>query len=58
MERARQTRLMSITFEKYMTDIVPLAIQVELYFSDNIFGHFSVRISPFVMIHCLANHLT
>ena len=55
MERARKAWMMPLTFEKYMTDVVPLAIQIELYFSDSVlFDWSSVMFSPFVMLHYLA----
>ena len=47
MERAREAWLMPLRFERLMTDVVPLAIQIELYFQD--FLPCPVFISPFVM---------
>ena len=56
MERAREAWLMPLMFGKYMTDIVPLAIQIELYFCDSItlFDYTFVKVTPIVMLHYLA----
>ena len=46
---------MPLTLEKYMIDILPLAIYIELYFCDSIlYDLFYVRVSPIVMLHYLA----
>ena len=50
-ERAKQTWLIPLHFEKCMTDMLPLAIQIELYFCD--FVTF-VSIQPLLMTHYLA----
>ena len=57
MERGRQAWLMPFTTEKCMTDILPLALQIEIYFLDNYLGmtQFS-EISPFVILQYLAFH--
>ena len=34
MQRARKAWMFNLVFRKHMTDVVPLAIQIELYFSD------------------------
>ena len=52
--RAGKAWLMPLSFEKYMTALVPLAIQIELFFSEGFLGNLPVRVSPFVMIHYLA----
>ena len=50
-ERARKAWLIPLHFEKCMTDMLPLAIQIELYFSGpNIF----VTIQPLVLAYYLA----
>ena len=54
MQRARKAWLMQLHFEKSMTDIVPLAIQIELYFSDIMLGYYDVPVSTFVLIYYLA----
>ena len=56
MHRARDTWLMDIVFDKWMSDILPLAIQIELYFYQ--FDPFYnivdiVRLSPYVCAYYL-----
>ena len=53
MERAREAWLTPLRFHKYMMDVVPLAIQIELYFSDN-FLSTPVCVKSFVMLYYLA----
>ena len=53
IERARKAWLMPLRFEKCMADIVPLAIQIELYFCDFITLSL-VTIQPLAMTHYLA----
>ena len=53
-ERARRAWLMPFVFYKSMSDIMPLAIQIELYFSESDLG-FSF-VSPLVILHYLAFH--
>ena len=52
IERLRQAWLMPLVFEPCMTDVVPLAIQIELYFC-NIYI-FEANIPLFVMLFYLA----
>ena len=55
IERAREGWLIPLRFERSMTDVVPLAIQIELYFHDTFIPDmYDVLISPFVMLHYLA----
>ena len=52
MERARKAWLMPLIFDQSMADVVPLAIQIELYFSFT--GHVTGAVFTLVMIYYLA----
>ena len=51
VERARKAWLMPLHFIKCMSDMLPLAIQIELYFCD---CETNVTIHPLLMMHYLA----
>ena len=50
MQRARKAWLFNLSFTKNMADMVPLAIQIELYFSD---PTFYIEISPLTCTYYL-----
>ena len=52
IERLRKAWLMPLFIETRMTDVVPLAIQIELYFCNIYFS--SAHIPPFVVLYYLA----
>ena len=51
IERARIAWMFDLDFTKYMTDVVPLAFQIEVYFSD--FASVNARLSPFTCVYYL-----
>ena len=50
MQRSREAWMLDLCFWKDMTDLVPLAIQIELYFSIHSFG---IQLSPFTCAYYL-----
>ena len=55
IKRAREAWFMPLMFKNYMINVVPLAIQIELYFYSSIFCDcVPVKVSPFAMLHYLA----
>ena len=53
-ERARQAWLMPFYFKNCMNDILPLGIQIELYFNNFWTPVLTVPVSPFVMLYFLS----